>query len=232
MIPSIQDFLKNPDDIDGVTASIQEQANVDLRADAMAHIDEAPQPAGTTERASAPRPRPGEGAWAPATGSPSSRWCTVPPVLVLGLVWLPALGSVALSFGKWNGFGGLDTIEWVGFQNYQDIATIYPAVLAGHPAQPDLAGLPLRLPHAAGHAARRDPRPRDEGQPVLPDRVLHAGGAVPGADRLHLAALLLPRPGPASTRSSAPRSTGTATRTSTCGRSWSRPPGGTPATSC
>ena len=25
MIPSIQDFLKNPDDIDGVTASIQEQ---------------------------------------------------------------------------------------------------------------------------------------------------------------------------------------------------------------
>jgi multiple sugar transport system substrate-binding protein len=27
MIPSIQDFLKNPDDIDGVTASIQEQAN-------------------------------------------------------------------------------------------------------------------------------------------------------------------------------------------------------------
>ncbi len=27
MIPSIQDFLKNPDDIDGITASIQEQAN-------------------------------------------------------------------------------------------------------------------------------------------------------------------------------------------------------------
>jgi multiple sugar transport system substrate-binding protein len=26
MIPSIQDFLKNPDDIDGVTSSIQEQA--------------------------------------------------------------------------------------------------------------------------------------------------------------------------------------------------------------
>jgi multiple sugar transport system substrate-binding protein len=26
MIPSIQEFLKNPDDIDGVTASIQEQA--------------------------------------------------------------------------------------------------------------------------------------------------------------------------------------------------------------
>src|SRR5688572_3973727 len=51
---------------------------------------------------------------------------TLPLILVIGLVWLPALGSVVLSFGKWNGFGDLDTIEWVGFQNYQDIATIYP----------------------------------------------------------------------------------------------------------
>ena len=41
-------------------------------------------------------------------------------------MWLPALLSVVLSFGKWNGFGDLDTIEWVGVQNYQDIATIYP----------------------------------------------------------------------------------------------------------
>jgi multiple sugar transport system permease protein len=52
---------------------------------------------------------------------------TVPLVLVVLLVWLPALLSVVLSFGKWNGFGGLDTIEWVGFQNYDDIFTIYPA---------------------------------------------------------------------------------------------------------
>jgi multiple sugar transport system permease protein len=51
---------------------------------------------------------------------------TLPLILVIGLVWLPALGSVVLSFGKWNGFGDLDTIEWVGFQNYEDIATIYP----------------------------------------------------------------------------------------------------------
>lgn len=51
---------------------------------------------------------------------------TVPLLLVLVLVWVPAFGSVALSFGTWNGFGDLDTIEWVGFQNYQDIATIYP----------------------------------------------------------------------------------------------------------
>ncbi len=52
---------------------------------------------------------------------------TVPLLLVLALVWVPALLSVVLSFGKWNGFGDLDTIEWVGVQNYHDIVTIYPA---------------------------------------------------------------------------------------------------------
>jgi multiple sugar transport system permease protein len=49
----------------------------------------------------------------------------IPLVLVLWLVWLPALASVYLSFTRWNGFQ-LDTIEWVGLQNYRDIATIYP----------------------------------------------------------------------------------------------------------
>jgi multiple sugar transport system permease protein len=51
----------------------------------------------------------------------------VPMFLVVALVWLPAMASVALSFGRWNGFGDLDTIEWVGLQNYEDIVTIYPA---------------------------------------------------------------------------------------------------------
>jgi multiple sugar transport system permease protein len=51
---------------------------------------------------------------------------TIPLILVLWLVWLPALGSVVLSFGKWNGFGDLSTIEWVGFQNYKDVVDIYP----------------------------------------------------------------------------------------------------------
>ncbi|CAM3575932.1 carbohydrate ABC transporter permease [Nocardioides zeicaulis] len=87
----------------------------------MSHTDEAPQPV-------------------PAAAPPQGRekklpardrltvilMVTIPLVLVLLLVWLPALLSVVLSFGKWNGFGDLDTIEWVGFQNYQDIATIYP----------------------------------------------------------------------------------------------------------
>ncbi|MFN8193017.1 MAG: sugar ABC transporter permease [Nocardioidaceae bacterium] len=50
----------------------------------------------------------------------------VPALLVLWLVWLPALASVVMSFGNWNGNGGVDQIKWVGWQNYHDIATIYP----------------------------------------------------------------------------------------------------------
>ena len=50
----------------------------------------------------------------------------VPAVLVLWLVWLPALGSIGLSFTRWNGFGGLDTVEWVGLQNYEDVTGNYP----------------------------------------------------------------------------------------------------------
>ncbi|WP_197285967.1 carbohydrate ABC transporter permease [Nocardiopsis sp. NRRL B-16309] len=50
----------------------------------------------------------------------------VPALLVLGLVWIPAAVTVVLSFTRWDGIGGLDTIEWVGTQNYVDAATIYP----------------------------------------------------------------------------------------------------------
>ena len=49
----------------------------------------------------------------------------IPLVLVVWLVWLPALASVALSFTRWNGFQ-FSAIEWVGTKNYSDIATIYP----------------------------------------------------------------------------------------------------------
>ncbi|MGL5867452.1 MAG: carbohydrate ABC transporter permease [Dermatophilaceae bacterium] len=49
----------------------------------------------------------------------------VPTVLVVWLVWLPALASVLLSFTRWNGFT-FSAIEWIGTKNYIDIATIYP----------------------------------------------------------------------------------------------------------
>jgi multiple sugar transport system permease protein len=95
----------------------------------MAHIDEAPRATKAT--------RPEEAATAPPPGRekklpPRDRlvvitMVAIPLLLVVGLVWVPALLSVVLSFGKWNGFGDLSTIEWVGFQNYEDIVTIYPA---------------------------------------------------------------------------------------------------------
>ncbi len=50
----------------------------------------------------------------------------VPAALVVGLVWLPATVTVLLSFTRWDGIGGLDTIEWIGAQNYVDAFTIYP----------------------------------------------------------------------------------------------------------
>jgi multiple sugar transport system permease protein len=50
----------------------------------------------------------------------------VPLLFVAALVWLPAAASVALSFARWEGFGGLDTIDWIGFENYRNIVSNYP----------------------------------------------------------------------------------------------------------
>src|SRR6266540_2487362 len=50
----------------------------------------------------------------------------VPLVVVGGLIWFPTFASVALSFTSWDGIGGLGTIKWVGTENYQQIAEIYP----------------------------------------------------------------------------------------------------------
>jgi multiple sugar transport system permease protein len=50
----------------------------------------------------------------------------VPTLLVVGLVWLPAVATVALSFASWTGVGDLSTIKWIGTQNYVNVFTIYP----------------------------------------------------------------------------------------------------------
>jgi multiple sugar transport system permease protein len=50
----------------------------------------------------------------------------VPTVLVVGWVWLPAIASVVLSFARWTGVGGLDTIQWIGTENYKNVFTNYP----------------------------------------------------------------------------------------------------------
>ncbi len=50
----------------------------------------------------------------------------VPTVLVIGLVWLPTISTVLLSFTNWDGIGGVSTIKWIGTQNYHNVFTIYP----------------------------------------------------------------------------------------------------------
>jgi multiple sugar transport system permease protein len=50
----------------------------------------------------------------------------IPTLLHVGFVWVPALASIALSFARWDGIGGLDTIQWIGTLNYRQIFTIYP----------------------------------------------------------------------------------------------------------
>ena len=50
----------------------------------------------------------------------------VPSVIVIGLVWVPALATVVLSFTNWDGFGPLSGAKSVGLKNYVDVITTYP----------------------------------------------------------------------------------------------------------
>jgi multiple sugar transport system permease protein len=50
----------------------------------------------------------------------------LPTALHLFLIWVPTVLSVVLSFSSWDGISPLDELTWVGFQNYEQIATIYP----------------------------------------------------------------------------------------------------------
>jgi multiple sugar transport system permease protein len=50
----------------------------------------------------------------------------IPLFLTIGLVWLPAIATVLLSFTNWNGIGSLSDIQFIGTKNYHDVFTIYP----------------------------------------------------------------------------------------------------------
>jgi ABC-type sugar transport system permease subunit len=57
------------------------------------------------------------------------RWIAVamvaiPAALHIGLVWIPTIASILLSFTDWNGIRFSD-MSWVGLQNYQQIVTAF-----------------------------------------------------------------------------------------------------------
>jgi multiple sugar transport system permease protein len=84
-------------------------------------------PAATTE--AAPRRRARRGRRVQASGTDRlflALMVLVPSLLVVGLVWLPAVATVVLSFASWTGVGDLDTIKWIGTDNYVNVFTIYP----------------------------------------------------------------------------------------------------------
>jgi multiple sugar transport system permease protein len=50
----------------------------------------------------------------------------VPTVVVVGLVWGPALATILLSFTDWNGIGNLADINMVGWENFRNATSNYP----------------------------------------------------------------------------------------------------------
>ena len=45
----------------------------------------------------------------------------IPTFIVITFIAIPTIASVVLSFTSWTGIGGIDTIEFVGLKNYQNL---------------------------------------------------------------------------------------------------------------
>lgn len=50
----------------------------------------------------------------------------IPAIVVLSLIWVPALVTVLLSFSSWDGFGPVTEATNVGLTNYTNVVTNYP----------------------------------------------------------------------------------------------------------
>src|SRR5919201_2060175 len=49
----------------------------------------------------------------------------LPLLVVGGVIWIPTILSVLLSFTNWDGIGAITSAHWIGTENYRQIATIY-----------------------------------------------------------------------------------------------------------
>jgi multiple sugar transport system permease protein len=50
----------------------------------------------------------------------------IPTIVVVGLVWGPAIVTVLLSFTDWNGIGHVSDINFIGLDNYHNVISNYP----------------------------------------------------------------------------------------------------------
>jgi multiple sugar transport system permease protein len=50
----------------------------------------------------------------------------IPAIIVTGLVWVPAISTVILSFTDWNGIGNIGDIKFIGMENYDNVVNNYP----------------------------------------------------------------------------------------------------------
>ena len=48
----------------------------------------------------------------------------IPTILHVGLVWIPTIASIVLSFTDWKGIRFSD-LQWVGLKNYDAILTVF-----------------------------------------------------------------------------------------------------------
>ena len=112
MIPALQEFIKNPEDIDGLLQQHRDAEEDDLRLMTMTAVAE-PIVDGAARRHATAAPnaqRHGARRRRPVGRRSSMAVVPIPAVLVIGLVWLPARARRrCLSFTSWDGIGGVST---------------------------------------------------------------------------------------------------------------------------
>ena len=74
----------------------------------------------------------------------------IPAILHIGLVWIPTIASILLSFTDWNGIRFSD-MTWVGFKNYSRSSRSSPELLPGADQQLRAPDLPLHRADGARH---------------------------------------------------------------------------------